>query len=175
MTANIETVTLQELFNGTSDGEIPILIDIYHPDIVWEDESTGQEQEHLRLINNNLSVKYDGKKYLPSHFSFVLPGVDGKKIENSSITISAIDKRVVDVIRSIKDRPVCTVEAFYTKLSDTRFSFSKLYKFKFQMSSVSWNGVSAKWELIADPANNVNLPRDLATITNCPGVSQIKE
>lgn len=170
MEKNIETVTVEELLSRDTGGSIPILVDIEHSDIVWNDGSSDQEDGHLRLINANYTVKYDGHTYRPSVFTFTLPSEDGKKVGSTTITISAIDQRVIEVIRSVETKPTATIVAFFSK-EDSTITFSKIYNYVFEMDSVSWDGVSAKWSLVFDPVMNKNIPRDLATAARCPAVN----
>ena len=180
-TKTIEAVTLEELFKESTDGSIPVLMDIEHEGINWgetnrDDGTKGdleQENGHLRLINANYSVKYEGKRYLPSYFSFTMPSEDGKTIGQTSVTISAIDQRIINIIRSIEDKPKATFVALFAR-NDRTVTFSKLYKYTFEMGSVTWDGVSAKWNLVFDPAMQLQVPRDKATPMRCPAV-QVKQ
>lgn len=165
---NIESTTLEELFSQDTDGCIPVLMDIQHDSIVWSDNSQEQENGHLRIVNNSIPVYFEGKKYSPAYFSFELPSEDGKTIGNSTVTISAIDQRVIEVIRSITENPKAVITAAFSKISDTEIIFSKLYRYEFEMGSVTWDGVSAKWGLTFDPAMGRNIPADLASKARCP-------
>lgn len=167
----VEVATIEELFSSSTDGSIPVLLDIEHQDIIWQDADLEQDNGHLRLINAPYSVRYEGKKYLPSYFEFSMPSEDGKTISSTSVTISAIDQRIISVIRSVNDKPTVTFHAFFTK-KDNLITFSKLFKYKFQMDSVSWNGISAKWNLIFDPTMQLQVPRDVGTSLRCPGVAE---
>jgi hypothetical protein len=106
---------------------------------------------------------------MSSVFTFSPPQEDGKKVGNANITISAIDKRIIEIIRSVSSKPVATIEAFFVK-NDNEVSFSRLFNYEFEMTSVSWDGVSAKWNLVFDPVSILNIPRDLATQARCPAV-----
>ncbi|MBQ0111955.1 MAG: hypothetical protein KBT03_02385 [Bacteroidales bacterium] len=170
---HLETITLEELFQQNTDGNLPFLMDIEHDDIEWEDDALGQDKGHLRLINDSVTVKYQGNKYLPSFFSFVMPSEDGKTVGNTSVTISAIDQRIIKVIRNIKDKPKVTFVALFAR-KDNTVVFSKLFKYTFEMNSVSWDGVSAKWNLVFDPAMQLQVPRDKATLIRCPSVGNGK-
>lgn len=164
----IEVMTAEELLRPATSGSFPILVDIQHPEIVWKDESGDQEDGHLRLINANYPVKYSGHYYLPCVFKFTMPSEDGKKVGSTDITISAIDKRIIEIVRSVASKPKAVIEAFFTK-KDSQIYFSRLYKYEFEMCGCTWDGVSAKWSLVFDPAMQLNVPRDLATMTRCPG------
>lgn len=173
---NIESTTLEELFSEDISGNIPILLDIVHEDIFWgeghddteENDLIGQTNGHLRLINNNIPVIYEKKKYLPSKFTFEQPQEDGHKVGNTSITISAIDQRIIEIIRSIESKPRAMVIAAFQKLDNTKIVFSKIYHYTFEMSNANWDGVTAKWDLTFDPAMSRNIPVDKATATRCP-------
>lgn len=169
MEKKIESATIAELLRPDTDGSIPVLLDIYHKDIEWGDLDNEQEAGHLRLINANYSVKYNGHSYMSSVFTFSPPQEDGKKVGNANITISAIDKRIIEIIRSVSSKPVATIEAFFVK-NDNEVSFSRLFNYEFEMTSVSWDGISAKWNLVFDPVSILNIPRDLATQARCPAV-----
>lgn len=178
MTKTIEYTTLEELFNTDTDGSFPLLMDIEHESINWEGTTseidvTDLEQDncHLRLINAPYAVKYQGKKYLPAYFAFTPPSVDGKTIGSTSVTISAIDQRVIKIIRAIDNKPKATFVALFSK-KDSVITFSKLYRYIFEMNAVSWDGVSAKWNLVFDPAMQLQVPRDKGTNLRCPAVLQ---
>ena len=174
MEKKIESITIEELMRPNTDGSIPVLIDVQHKDISWAENTANyageQENGHLRLINANYPVRYNGHKYMPSVFSFTMPSEDGVKVSSTTITISAVDRRVIEIIRSVKTKPRAIIEAFFVK-DDNIVTFSKLYKYEFEMSSVSWDGISAKWNLEFDPVMQLNIPRDLATSARCPAVN----
>ena len=167
----IETVTLKELMNNSTEGSFPFMLEITHPKIVWQD-TKDQENGYLRLINDIYAVKFEGKKYLPSVFSFTQPTEDGRTISNASISISTVDQRIIEIIRQIDTNPRCKVVGLFAKLDDERVSFRKLYNYEFEMSSVNWNNTSAQWELTFDPAMQLNVPRDTSTIYRNPGANE---
>ena len=166
---NIESTTLEELFSQDTDGHIPILLDIEHEDVCCDERSNGEQEDgHLRLINNSVPGRYEGKKYIPCYFSFEVPSEDGQKVGDTSITISAIDQRIIEIIRSIKSKPTATVIAAFAKINDTKIMFSKLYHYRFEMSNANWDGITAKWNLTFDPMMKQNVPVDKATAQRCP-------
>ena len=170
---NIETTTLEELFASSTEGAIPILLDIQHDALFWDKDSEGdieQKNGHLRLINSSTGVKYKGERYYPCVFDFTPPSEDGTKISGASISISAIDQRIIKAIRSIPSPPKAFIEAFFSKISDDEFVFSKLYHYEFKLTSADWDNTSAKWTMVFDPALELNVPTDLATITRCPSI-----
>ena len=108
---------------------------------------------------------------MPCSFDFTRPSEDGKKIGNATISISALDQRIIEIIREIKDdEPVAVIEAFFMKEGND-FLFSKLYHYDFLMKSVDWSDISANFELIFDNTMQQNVPKDLGTIFRCPGAN----
>lgn len=168
---SLELETLKDLFDQNQDGNIPVLVDITHEEIKWQDQSFEQEDKHLRLINAPAAVMYNAHKYIPSVFQFTMPKEDGVKVSDTSITISAIDQRIIEVIRAIKTNPTAVIEAFYSKINNDEYLFSKLYHFEFKMGACSWDDVTAKWTLEFDPGMQVNVPKDKATTFRCPAAN----
>lgn len=168
----IETATLEELFSSNTSGTFPVLVDVRHDALKWDDDTYEQEDGHLRLINDQTAVRFGGKKYLPSYFSFTMPQEDGTKIGQTSITISAVDQRIIELIRSIKTRPILVIEALFAKPSENTFAFSRIYHYEFEAKSVNWDDTTAKWDLVFDPTGQMNIPKDLGTMTRCPGILQ---
>jgi len=167
----LESVTLQSLFEESRSGSLPVLMDIEHDLIQWGDDDLEQENGHLRLINSNTPVIFNGHRYLPAYFQFILPQEESNKIGQTSITISALDKRVVEIIRSINSAPKATIEAMYANINEYEFVFSRRYRYEFAMDRVNWDASTAKWNLIYDKTMQNNIPRDLATASRVPGVT----
>ena len=66
---NINAVALEELWKKDTDGHIPVLMEIFNPDIKWEDGSLEQENMYLRVIDDSNPVMYKGKRYLACKFN----------------------------------------------------------------------------------------------------------
>ena len=172
----ITVATLKELFEENSSGVIPILADVQHDGIVWTDNSYEQEDHHLRLINDTCAVKYNGHKYLPSNFSFTMPEENGKKIGSTTITISAIDQRITEIIRSITEKaPKLVIESFFVKRDvdgNTAYAFSKMCHYEFEMTNVRWDSLNAQWDLVFDSTMQLNVPLDEANDLRCPAINE---
>lgn len=165
----IEQITLKELFGSATDGNFPILIDIQHDAL---DLGNGQEAGHLRAINNNTAVIFKGWQYIPSSFQVTQPSEDGQKIGGTSLSISAIDQKIISTIRKLRTPPIAIIEYFFAKLDEDRFLFSKLGHYEFTMSGVTWDEKAAKWTLIFDPIMQTAVPKALGTNARCPSVTQ---
>lgn len=172
----INSITIKELFDESSSGLLPVMADIEHDHIVWNDNSAEQENGHLRLINDGAAVKYKGKKYMPSVFQFTMPTEDGKKIGNTTITVSAIDQRIIEIIRSINNNPpTLTITAVFGKRNvDGRvgYEFHELNEYKFTMNNCRWTETTAQWDLVFDTTMQINVPIDMGTKFRNPAINQ---
>lgn len=171
----INTVALKELFDENTGGAIPILADIQHDHIKWTDNTHEQEDGHLRIINDMAAVKYKGQRYIPASFSFTLPSEDGKKISNTTITVSSIDQRIIEIIRGINSAPpILTINAVFGKQEiegRTGYTFHDLGEYKFSMTNCRWNGLTAQWDLVFDSVMQLNVPVDMGTVYRNPAVN----
>lgn len=171
----INSITIKELFDQNTSGLIPLLADIQHDHIKWGPNDMEQEDGHLRIINDAASVKYQDKRYMPSYFAFTLPQEDGKKIGNSTITISSIDKRIVEIIRSINSvPPVLVINAAFAKKDfdgKVGFTFYDLGEYRFKMTNCRWDSTTAQWDLVFDTTMQLNVPVDIGTIYRSPSVN----
>ena len=114
----VDVITMTELWQQDIDGYLPVLMQIYNPDISWTQEeidSYGQENSYIRLIADESRVVYKGKTYLPCAFDFTPPEIDGKKVGVASITISALDSRVKKLLRTIKVPSTVTIVSVFAK------------------------------------------------------------
>lgn len=171
MPKRIETIAMEEIFKQNMEGFLPVLVDIFSPDIKWQGSDDKQENCHLRLVNDTSDIVYKGKTYAASCFNFTPPTEDGKKIEGASITISAIDQRVIELIRLAEiDCKISIVASFAKQVDDegTKFYFTEMQNFTFTMKNVTWNRTTAQWTLVFDETMQLNIPRDLATEIKCP-------
>lgn len=172
---NIQTVALEELWNQNTEGHLPVLLEIFNPDIKWGDDELEQENMYLRVIDDSNPVIYQGKKYIPARFDFTPPEETGKTIGNASITLSAIDSRVVQMLRSIELQCQVTVMAMFAKKTtssgSTTYMFYPLDHLRTKMDSANYNRVTAQLNLVFKDVLKLNVPRDKATKNQLPSVN----
>ena len=179
MPKTIQTVAVEELWKDNTDGHIPVLMEIFNPDIKWEDNSLEQENMYLRVIDDSNPVVYRGKKYLPCKFTYTPPEENGKSVGGASITLSAIDSRVTQLLRSVEvECEVSVVAAFAKKTTVTEggnevttFKFLPLDELKSKMSSATYNKVTAQLSLAYKDVLKLNVPRNIATKDKLPSVN----
>lgn len=179
----ISTVVLDSLEQRDDSIFLPVLLDITHPEIVWEGTQGDYTQQdgHLRLVNDVRGVRYKGDDsephyYAPCNFTIKLPKEDGKNKSSASASISTVDGRVIEVIRSVSEDLECQVVALYAKIKNennaVQYVFSKMYGKKFQMGGVTWTATSAEWELDPDKIMDLNMPRDKGSIFRFPAITR---
>lgn len=171
---NIQTIALEELWKQNTDGHLPVLLEIFNPDIKWGNDELEQENMYLRVIDDSNPVVYRGKKYIPARFNFTPPEENGKTIGNASIELSAIDSRVVQMLRSIELQCDVTVMAMFAKKvtsSGVTYRFLPLDNLKTKMNSATYNRTTAQLNLVFKDVLKLNVPRDKATKNQLPSVN----
>ena len=63
---------------------------------------------HLRFVNNNQDIIYDGNTYQATAFNFIPPGHTEGELESARLSICNIDRQIVAVIRTINTPPLVT-------------------------------------------------------------------
>lgn len=173
---HLDVVTMKSLWDKNTDGYLPILLEIYNPDLSWTDTEKkvyGQEDCYVRFIADECKVVYKGKTYLPCAFTYQLPETDGTKIGNASISISAIDSRVKVLLRSIILPSEARVTALFGKQEKDGgtgfiYKFVELNSISFTINTASSNGTTATFNLEYDRSLQQNVPYDKATRERVP-------
>ena len=166
---NIQTVTMEEIWKQNTDGHIPVLLEIYNPDIRWGDNSLEQDNMYLRLIDDTNPITYKGKKYLPCKFSYTPPEENGQNIGNATLTLSAIDTRVTQLLRSIEIESRITVVAAFVKEGNI-YTFLPFMNQTGQMVTANYNRVTASITVVNKDVLQLNVPRLAATKDLFPSV-----
>jgi hypothetical protein len=177
---NIQTVLMEEIWKDDTEGHIPVLMEIFNPDIKWSDGSGDQENMYLRVIDDSNTVVYKGKKYLPCKFNYTPPEENGKTIGQASITISALDTRIVEVLRSVQEEcQVSVVAAFAKKVTVTQsgqetttYKFYPLDELQAKMQSATYSRTTAQLNLVYKDVLKLNVPRNIATKDKLPAINQ---
>lgn len=173
----LDVLTLTELWKQDVDGYLPILMEIYNPDIVWSaEEIAAYEQEacYLRLIADESKVIYKNKTYLPCAFEFTSPEIDGKKVGSASISITALDSRVRKLLRTIQIPSDVKIVCMFAKIQKDGNTGKYVYKFTelnstpFKMSTASSNKTTATFNLAFSKNLAQSIPYDVATPDRVP-------
>ena len=178
----LDVLTMKELWQKDVDGYLPVLMQIYNPDIVWsqsEKDTYNQVDSYLYLIADESKVNYKGHTYLPCAFNYTAPELDGKKVGNASLSISALDSRVKKLLRTIKLPSEVTIVSLFCKVEKEDasgipsgkfvYKFSELNSRPFTMSSAGSNKTTATFNLVFKTITNQAVPFDVATADRTPG------
>lgn len=168
---NIQRVCMEEIWKESTDGHIPLLLEIYNPDIKWDDGSTEQDNMYLRVIDDSNAVIYKGKRYLPCKFTYDPPEENGKSIGESAITISAIDSRVIQILRSIEVQCEVRVMAMFAK-KDNQYKFYPLEHLKAKLPSATYDRITAKLQIVSKDVLKLNVPRHTPTKNQLPSINE---
>ena len=171
--------TMKDLWAQNTEGFLPVLVEIYNPDISWSDEykqAYEQEDCYLRLISNDAAVKYQGKKYLPCAFAFTPPETDGAKVGTASISITAFDAKVKAVLVMIRQESKLKIQSVYAKeqkdnSNKSIYRFFPLQSFELSMTNASSNPTSMTFNLIFKNSLNQSIPYDIATMDRVPSTT----
>lgn len=161
LSKDIELSTVKELWKSATDGYLPILIEIFNPDIKWE-SGMDMDNMYLRLINDSTSVIYKGKKYYPCKFTFTPPEENGKKVGDASLVVSGIDSRIMAAVTSIDIPCDVYITAFFAKNGST-FMFRPLDSIKLTMDLANCSPTTITFTLSFKELLNINAPVDVAT------------
>lgn len=178
--SHLDVITEKELWSNDVEGYIPVLLDLYNPDITWtsaEKTAYNQEDSHVRFISDETKVVFKGKTYLPCSFEYQQPETDGSKIGGATITISALDSRVKRLLRSIQLPSEATIVAMFAKVNKDDETGKFVYKFvelntkSFRMTTAGSTGSSATFNLTFGSLSSQNIPFDTATQDRVPATA----
>lgn len=173
----IDVLTLQELHKTDIEGYFPFLFEVYNPDIAWSGEEKsayGQDDCYMRFVADDVRVLYKGKTWLPCNFEYTPPETDGTKVGSATISISALDSRVRQLLRIIRCACKIKIAAFFVK-TEKEDTGKFIYKFKelngaeYTMEAASSNRATATFNLVYKTSLGQAVPYDMATSDRVPG------
>ncbi len=175
---NIQTCVLGELFKQNINGILPVLLEVYNEELVWGDNSYEQEDCYLRVVNDTQAVKFGGKKYIPCAFEMTLPEEDGKTLKPITLTVSAIDSRMIQLLRSTSEKSEVSIKACFAKektvveggREKVKYSFYPMTNYKFKVKGASCTRVTASLTLEVEDILSLQASRDKATQDKFPSL-----
>lgn len=178
MARNIQSFVLSELCKQNIGGTLPVLVEIYNEELYWGDNSYEQENCYLRVVNDSQSVRYGGKRYIPCAFDMELPEEDGKTLKPITLTVSAIDSRMIQLLRSTALKSTVSVKACFAKettetdggRTKTRFAFYPLADYKFRVKGANCTRLTATLTLEVEDIMSLQAGRDKATQEKFPAL-----
>jgi len=152
--------TMQQLFRLTTEGMLPVFLEIEHPDL---------EGGVIRIVNAPTDLEYNGETYRAASFKFTPPEMRDGKYGNATLTISCITQEVIEVIRTLQSRATATAVAAFAFDDEGVLEIDPIEEFTFVLTNVTWSGVYATWQMIFDDRMSVVVPVDIMTALSCPG------
>jgi hypothetical protein len=146
----------KELSKKFLAGSTPILVKIEHPDL----------ENPIYLTDNNKSIDYEGNAYIPTTMTAKLPENSSETNANATITLSAIDQRMTELVRSISTPPTLTIIACYY----SNGIISKLDGYQFSLTNITIDAISMTADLINDFALEYSFPNGESTSITTPGI-----
>lgn len=129
------STTAREAVNASQTDQIfLVILDIDHTDL----------PAPIRVVNNNESIISNGVTYIPTAFDFILPAQEDGVISNSTLSISNVDRVIVQAIRSISSPPIVTVRVILASDPDT----VEAGPFQFTLTDVTYNRNTVSGSLI---------------------------
>lgn len=149
--------------NAESGGySLPVLMEITH--------GVSGYPNPLRIVNNTVSLTYDGNEYLPYPFRFDPPDVlESGQVANARLTISAVDQQIAAIIRSTSVPPTVRAIAMYYSDETGSTVFEPIAAWDHILRKVSGNDESISAELIYEDRLDNEVPGDEFRPTTFPG------
>jgi len=138
--------------------KLPYLIKISHP-----------EFGDMYFANSSDSISYNGNIYNAASFTVQPPDINGAKIGNATLTISAIDQFWIEKIRETQTSAQLQFMAaiIYDELGN--MGIEVLEENNFTLRAASWNEISISWEMSFDERMNYIITSIKCTPMTVPG------
>ena len=154
---------LQQIFKLTTTAMFPALLKVtYVIDGVTN---------YLRLVNNTVDMIFGGETYKAFCFEYQPPKQSDSRMGNGSLSLSCIDQEVIEIIRAITDRAHAEIVAAFYFSEDGTTYFEGIEDWNFELSSVTWDGTVATWQMIYDERMDNIVPTAKMSAQRCPGVA----
>lgn len=156
MSRTLSSATVAALLKQQTEQVFLILIEIDHADLA----------SPIRLVNNNADVTSGGDDYTAAAFEFTPPvEVDGS-IKPSTIAFDAVDRSIIEAVRSISSAPTVTAEIIRADAPDT----IEAGPWVFYLRNVTYNMTGVSGELVPDNGLRNNFGTVSYKNTSFPGL-----
>ena len=149
-------------FSRVKTGIGATLIKITHPDLA----------EPMYICDNNESITYQNTTYEPYFFTFEAPEQTDDTDGTATLTISAVDRQIINIIRSASSnvRPIVEIMAIWIDNDENNQPvFSELSGYIFEVAGAEMDAKSATLTLTVDTLCLFDFPGDEFTSSNCFG------
>jgi len=139
--------------------KFPCLIKISHP-----------EYGDMYFANSSNNITYNGNIYNAASFSVQPPDVEGAKIGNATLTISAIDQFWIERIRATQiPAELQFIAVIVYDDYGVYDGIESLEENSFTLRAANWNELSISWEMSFDERMNYIITSIKCTPMTVPG------
>jgi len=138
--------------------KFPYLIKISH-----------EEYGDMYFVNSSDNILYNGDIYNAASFSIQPPSVEGAKIGNATLTLSAIDQFWIERIRSTQIPAQLQFIAAIIYDEYGAMGIESLEENSFILRAANWNELSISWEMSFDERMNLVITSIKCTPMTVPG------
>jgi len=123
----------------------------------------------MYFANSDKSVTYTGNIYIASCFEVQPPAIEGEKIGNATLTISAVDQDWIQKIRGTQIPAQLQFVAAIEYDDEGVLSVEPLEENNFTLRTASWTEISISWEMSFDERQSYILTSVKCTPQVAPG------
>jgi hypothetical protein len=146
---------IASLFRQHSDDVWLVLLTISHPSMTT-----------VRVVNNTEPIVSNGQAYSAFPFQIQLPQDAAERMATATLTISNVDRSLVDEIRTIAGRPTVSIAVIAAARPDD-VEFGPL---EFELSGVQWNAEAISGQLTYEPVMQQPFPAGVFDPQRFPGL-----
>jgi hypothetical protein len=128
--------------------------------------SSSELVSTLYFVQNNEIITSNSNDYIPVNFSATIPTEEDGKVQDTSISISGINRQVIEAIRSVTDAVDVTMFVIRSDDPDT----IEVGPWNFKLRSVTYNVNSVSGSLKYENSLNNNISTIRVTNQTFPGV-----
>ena len=156
MARNVTQITREAITAPQTDKVFLLMLEISSSELV----------ETLYFVQNNESILSNGKTYLPVNFSMTLPREESGKVQDTTISISAINRQIIEIVRTIVDPPTITVFIIRSDAPDV----VEVGPWSFKLRNISYNVNTMSGNLLFETSLRNNISTIRVSNQTFPGV-----
>lgn len=120
----------------------------------------------IRVVNNTVDVISRGLTFLAFPFEITLPDDDAETLSGARLTISNVDRQIVQAVRSISGAPSVLLEVIMASAPDT----VEAGPFDFTLRQAQYDAQSVSGALVFEDILNMAIPAHTMTPQLFPGL-----
>lgn len=130
----------------------------------------------IRVVNNTQGIEWNGNTYEASSFKFKPPAQEEGELSNATLTLSNIDRRIMETVRSIDSAPTVTANVVFVKHDELDPALAVVKEagpWAFDLSEVRYDAKSITGTLTLNLKPKQTLSTVRVTFSNFPGLVQV--